>query len=748
MEPISLFSKAPVARLRVLYIIALSLIACLAIAGQLLIRRTLVSIEQDARIVNVAGRQRMLSQRISRTLLELSIREASRTDSGATSLKPHTLRKDLEQWVDSHKQLQGRSGDNTNQILEPRRIEEAFASIESDFELIRSAGQSRLDGIPETITISEVIQASDRFLLGMDRIVGLYETEARDRVSRLEAIESALLLITLGVLLFEGLFIFTPAIRSLYRSFERLEKTHSELMAAKESADRANKAKSDFLARVSHELRTPLHAILGTLGLIRKSSLSKGDVHRLRMAKQATRHLNQLVNDLIDVSAIESSNAIRIRKKKVRASRFIQTISGLLTPVAEQKGLAFHCHIGEHFPDWLVLDPIRTQQIILNLLQNAIRYTDRGFVKLEFTFEPHDCGEVARGNRWKGNVRIRVTDSGIGISAENQRRIFEAFEIIERPKSHHESMQSYRELGTRLGLGLSVVESLVTAMKGAIHLESEVGKGTTVCVSLPTISLRGEEVPREHKSVCRSATLKSKRVDRREGFPLAFVVDDCRANRILMRTYLQRLGFRSRSFATGASLLEALQTETPQWLFLDWELPDMSGTDLLSVLDRLGRAIDTLVITADPLAASTVLEHPYAVKACLAKPIEFAAFQKHLSKHTNAPQADSPIGPTASEPQPSLDTWLNLEMRLQQLVLEQSLEDCKELRRSIETNQFESIRMIAHRLQGSAGNARLHQLASLMIRLEKAAIEGDVPLCSELIDEFASTLPAIQSTLE
>lgn len=748
MEPISLFSKAPVARLRVLYIIALSLIACLAISGQWLIRRTLVSIEQDARIVNVAGRQRMLSQRISRTLLELSIREASRTHSGTTSLKPHTLREDLEQWVDSHKQLRGRSGDNTNQILEPRRIEEAFASIESDFALIRSAGQSRLDGIPETITISEVIQASDRFLLGMDRIVGLYETEARDRVSRLEAIESALLLITLGVLLFEGLFIFTPAIRSLYRSFERLEKTHSELMAAKESADRANKAKSDFLARVSHELRTPLHAILGTLGLIRKSSLSKGDVHRLRMAKQATRHLNQLVNDLIDVSAIESSRAIRIRKKRVRASRFIQSISGWMAPVAEQKGLEFHCHIGEHFPDWIVLDPIRTQQIILNLLQNAIRYTDRGFVKLEFAFEPSDCCGEEQGNRSKGNVRIRVSDSGIGISSENQRRIFEAFAIIERPKADYESVKSELELGTRLGLGLSVVESLVTAMEGAIHLESEVGKGTTVCVFLPTISLREKNVARNRKMVGRSAKRESKWLDRNEGRPMAFVVDDCRANRILMRTYLQRLGFRSRSFATGASLLEALQTETPQWLFLDWELPDMSGTDLLSVLDRLGRAIDTLVITADPLAASTVLEHPYAVKDCLSKPIEFTAFQKHLSKHTNAPQADSPFEPTASEPQPSLDTWLDLEKRLQQLVLEQSLEDCKELRRSIETNRFESIRMISHRLQGSAGNARLHQLASLMIRLEKAAIEGDVPLCSELIDEFASTLPAIQSTLE
>lgn len=748
MEPNSLLSNAPVARLRVLYIIALSIIACLAVAGQLLIQRTLVSIEQDARIVNVAGRQRMLSQRISRTLLELSTMPASRTEGDTTSVKLQSLREDLGQWVESHNLLRGRSGDKTYRILETDRIEEAFAKIETDFELIHSAGQSRLNGTLDKVSMPELIQASDRFLLGMDRIVGLYETEARDRVSRLESIESALLFITLGVLLFEGLFIFTPAIRSLYRSFDRLEKTHSELMAAKESADRANKAKSDFLARVSHELRTPLHAILGTLGLIRKTSLNEVDVRRLRMAKQATRHLNQLVNDLLDVSAIESRKAIHVRRKKVKSSRFIQTVSGLMAPIAEQKGLAFHCHTDEQFPDWIVLDPIRTQQIILNLLQNAIRYTDRGFVKLEFAFEPSDCCGEEQGNRSKGNVRIRVSDSGIGISSENQRRIFEAFAIIERPKADYESVKSELELGTRLGLGLSVVESLVTAMEGAIHLESEVGKGTTVCVFLPTISLREKNVARNRKMVGRSAKRESKWLDRNEGRPMAFVVDDCRANRILMRSYLQRLGFRSRSFATGGSLMQALQNDTPQWLFLDWELPDMSGTDLLSALNQNGRAIDTLVITADPLATVSVLKHPYAVKACLAKPIEFTEFQKHLAKHMSAPQAGNSFESTVSEPQPPLDTWLDLEKRLQQLVLEQSLVDCKELRKSMEANRFESIRMIAHRLQGSAGNARLHQLASLMIRLEKAAIEGDVPLCSELIDEFASTLPAIQSTLE
>lgn len=191
METNSLFSKAPIARLRVLYIIALSLIACLSIAGQWLIQRTLESIEQDARIVNVAGRQRMLSQRISRTILELSTLETLRTDNGDASIKLHTLREDIGLWIDSHRLLRGRSGDYPNQILETHRIEEAFAGIESDFELIRSAGQSLLENESNTLAIPEMIQASDRFLLGMDQIVGLYEMEARDRVSRLESTERA-----------------------------------------------------------------------------------------------------------------------------------------------------------------------------------------------------------------------------------------------------------------------------------------------------------------------------------------------------------------------------------------------------------------------------------------------------------------------------------------------------------------------------------------------------------------------------
>ncbi|XZE46970.1 ATP-binding protein [Pirellulaceae bacterium SH467] len=745
METHSLFSRAPIARLRVLYIIALSLIACLAIAGQWLIQRTLVAVEQDARIVNVAGRQRMLSQRISRTLLELYSIEESHLASSVTSIKLHTLREDLELWIDSQKQLRGRSADNPSEILETHQVEDSFASIENDFELIRSAGQSRLEATPEAVSIQEIIQASDRFLIGMEQIVGLYETEARDRVSRLESMERALLLITLGVLLFEGLFIFTPAIRSLVRSFDRLERTHSELVAAKESADLANKAKSDFLARVSHELRTPLHAILGTLGLIRKSTLSDADVRRMRMASQATRHLNQLVSDLLDISTLESRKAIHVRKKKVKSSRFIQVVSGLLVPAAEQKGLAFQSHTEEPFPDWIVLDPIRTQQIIFNLLQNAIRYTDRGFVKLELAFEPHDRGEGVQRDRLKGNIKIRVSDSGIGISLEHQRRIFDAFEIIEHPSARSESIRSTEELGTRLGLGLSVVDSLVKAMDGTIHLESELGIGTSICVSLPAIAMRGEAIaPRKQKRIG-SARPRRRLLDRKELRPMAFVVDDCRANRILMRSYLQRLGYQTRVFATGAALMQALQSDTPRWLILDWELPDISGLALLTALNRIGKKIDTVVITADTLAAPSVLEHSYAVSACFFKPIEFTDFQMRFSKLSDARADERSFEHRQLGSMPPGESWLELEKRLQHLVLEQGLADCRELRKSIGANRFDCIRMIAHRLQGSAGNARLQHLASIMVSLEQAAIDEDAPLCTRLIDKFESNLPASDS---
>lgn len=458
------------------------------------------------------------------------------------------------------------------------------------------------------------------------------------------------------------------------------------------------------------------------------------------MASQATRHLNQLVSDLLDVSTLDSRKAIRVRRKKVRSSRFLQMVSGLLVPAAEQKGLEFHSHTQPSFPDWLVLDPIRTQQIILNLLQNAIRYTERGFVKLEFAFEPEDRGED-QGDRRRGNLRIRVSDSGIGISVEHQRRIFDAFEIIEQPKVRGDSLRSTGELGTRLGLGLSVVESLVNAMDGAIQLESELGKGTTVCVSLPTMAL-WEVAAAPKKPIARESTKsRRRRYDRKELRPMAFVVDDCRANRLLLRSYLQRLGYQTRVFATGTALIQALQNDTPCWLFLDWELPDIAGLDLLTALSRIEKRIDTVVITADSLAAPFVLEHPYEVKDCFAKPIDFHAFRMRLSKLVGTSPDECSIRQPGSESIPSGDSWLALEKQLQHLVLEQSVIDCKELRRSIEENRLDCIRMIAHRLQGSAGNARLHHIASLMVSLEKAAIDEDIPHCKQLIDEFGSNLP-------
>jgi len=315
-----------------------------------------------------------------------------------------------------------------------------------------------------------------------------------------------LLAATLLVLFCEGLLVFSPAVASLRRTLDQLQAVTQQLSQAKEVAESANRAKSNFLTRLSHELRTPLHAILGMLGLLRRSSLKPPQQRHLQLTQQAAKTLQSLVNDLLDVAELEAEIEPKLSYEPIKLSNLVQQAIELMRPIADKKNLQMVSEVDPEFPNWISGDPNRLRQIVYNLLQNAIRYTDQGTIR---------CRCHVDASLDPPQYTLEFSDTGCGIASENQEKIFESFERVGK------SLPT-EPFGHGLGLGLPITVTLVKAMGGHLSMESEVGRGTRISVHLPLQPMAPK---------ARATKLVENRSLTRQSRPLALVVDASKANR-------------------------------------------------------------------------------------------------------------------------------------------------------------------------------------------------------------------------
>ena len=234
-----------------------------------------------------------------------------------------------------------------------------------------------------------------------------------------------------------------------------------QFLEAKETAEMANRAKSAFLATISHELRTPLNAILGYTQLLLGDSLSPDQLDQLQTISQSAEHLLALINDLLDLSKAESS-AIELVPRRIELQPLVQETIRIVRPRAEDKSLMLLCAIEPALPRFITVDPKRLKQILLNLLTNAIKFTDHGFVHLKL-------------KRKNDAIRFTVSDTGCGIAAEDLPKLFQPFQQVGNAAQHAE--------GT--GLGLSISKRVLELMQIDIQVRSELGKGSSFWFDFP-----------------------------------------------------------------------------------------------------------------------------------------------------------------------------------------------------------------------------------------------------------------------
>jgi len=365
----------------------------------------------------------------------------------------------------------------------------------------------------------------------------------------------------------------------LYEELEqRVQRRTEELNMAKVEAEVSNKAKSTFLANMSHELRTPLNAVLGFSRLLQSDSQLNSTQHAyLDTINRSGKHLLTLINDVLDMSKIEAGR-VAVNNAPVDMRNLITEIIDMMRIRAEGKGLSLELVTAAGFPSHIHSDAAKLRQILINLLGNAVKFTDTGGVVLYLETQPSvDEQHIT--------LQFNVKDSGRGMTAEGLERIFTPFTQLEALNDQE---------GT--GLGLTITQQFIELMKGKISVESTPDNGTVFYVSIPAEKADGESF---HDSVHEDFSHVDKLADGQKDFQI-LIVEDHADNRNLLRVLLEQSGFSVAEAVDGQQAVMAYQKIQTDLIFMDWRMPVMGGeeaTKKIRVLDT-GKQVKIVALTA------------------------------------------------------------------------------------------------------------------------------------------------------
>ncbi|OFX59741.1 MAG: hypothetical protein A2066_11250 [Bacteroidetes bacterium GWB2_41_8] len=360
-----------------------------------------------------------------------------------------------------------------------------------------------------------------------------------------------------------------------------LRKTQEELIRSKELAENATRAKAIFLANMSHEIRTPMNGIVGMVDILKGTQLSKEQLEYLDIIEISGENLLMIINDVLDFSKIEAGQ-ITFESLRFKLSDEVGEVVKVLKYKADQKGLDLSCNIAPEVPEMLVGDPLRLKQVLINLCNNSIKFTSDGFVKIHI--------DVINSSENKMRLKFEVQDSGIGISLENQLKLFKSF-------SQADTSTTRKFGGT--GLGLAISKTLVQMMNGNIGIKSKEGEGAIFYFD-GEFGVSTQNLPDSMKDEINKIEITAEKLK-------ILLAEDNVINQKVAILNLRKMGHSVSLASNGEKAVEMFKNEAFDAIFMDIQMPEMDGIEATTVIrnwehnNKIINRIPIIAMTANTL---------------------------------------------------------------------------------------------------------------------------------------------------
>ena len=510
------------------------------------------------------------------------------------------------------------------------------------------------------------------------------------------------------------------------------KKLEHELHDSKETADRASRAKGTFLAVMSHEIRTPLNGVLGMLELLSLTKLNAEQRTTLNVVRESGKSLQRIIDDILDFSKIEAGK-LEIASEPASIAQVVESTRNIFAGNASSKGLVLTAAIDEELSPAVMVDPLRLRQILSNFVSNAIKFTFEGTIEIG--------AEMIERRADTEVIRFTVADRGIGMSPDAQARLFEPF--------MQGGVATARTYGGT-GLGLTICRRLAEMMGGSVDVESELGHGTTMVLTLPVTitdpaALQPLDLPHPvTRTVLPTRSAPSLEQAEREG-TLVLIVDDHPVNRLVLSRQVSMLGYAAECANNGLEALQKWASGRFSLVVTDCNMPEMDGYELARRIRDLestaaGGRMPIIACTANALRGEAEACFEAGMDDYLAKPVGLAELQSKLSQWRPLPddRTAQPAKPVQQDRDPTASIFDRAviasltgggkaeEREVLMAFQSANAEDTLALRQAYARNDFAEVMHASHRISGASRMVGLTALAAACARVEHAARVRDL----------------------